>query len=68
MSAAIAAPAASSLAATAPVSSRAAIAVLGTMLFLIVALTVLLVHSTWVNPASAAETPPAIDQNLIAQR
>ena len=63
-----AAAAASSPAPTAPVSSRAAIAVLGTMLFLIVALTVLLVHSTWVNPASAAEIPPAVDQNLIAQR
>jgi hypothetical protein len=59
---------ASSAAPTAPVSSRAAIAVLGTMLSLIVALTVLLVHSTWVNPASAAEIPPAIDQSLIAQR
>jgi hypothetical protein len=68
MSAAIDAAAASSTAPTAPVSSRAAIAVLGTMLFLIVALTVLLVHSTWVNPASAAETPPAVDQSLIAQR
>jgi hypothetical protein len=60
--------AASSTAPTAPLSSRAAMAVLGTMLFLIVALTVLLVHSTWVNPASAAETPPAVDQSLIAQR
>jgi hypothetical protein len=67
MSAAINA-ATSSTAPTAPVSSRAAIAVLGTMLSLIVALTVLLVHSTWVNPASAAETPPAVDQSLIAQR
>ena len=66
MSAAAAAP--SSTVAPAPVSSRAAMAVLGTMLFLIVALTVLLVHSTWVNPASAAETPPAVDQGLIAQR
>jgi hypothetical protein len=63
-----AAAAASSPAPTAPVSSRAAIAVLGTMLFLIVALTVLLVHSTWVNSASAAEIPRAVDQNLIAQR
>jgi hypothetical protein len=59
---------ASSTAPTAPVSSRAAIAVLGTMLFLIVALTVLLVHTTFVNPASAAEAPTAIDQSIIAQR
>jgi hypothetical protein len=63
-----AAAATSSAAPTAPLSSGAAIAVLGTMLFLIVALTVLLVHSTWVNPASAAEIPPAVDQSLIAQR
>jgi hypothetical protein len=67
MSAATAA-AASSTAPTAPLSSRAAIAILGTMLFLIVALTVLLVHSTWVNPASVAEIPPAADQSIIAQR
>jgi len=60
--------AASSTAPAAPVSSRAAFAVLGTMLFLILALTVLLVHSTWVNPASAAEIPPAVDQSIVAQR
>jgi hypothetical protein len=38
------------------------------MLFLIVAQTVLLVHTTRVKPASAAETPPAVDHSLIAQR
>jgi hypothetical protein len=58
----------SSTAPSAPITSRAAMAVLGTMLFLIVALTVLLVHSTWVNPASAAEGPTAVDQSIIAQR
>jgi hypothetical protein len=68
MSATTSAGATSPTAPTAPVSSRAAIAVLGTMLFLIVALTVLLVHSTWVNPASAAEIPTAVDRSLIAQR
>ena len=40
------------------------------MLFLIVALTLLLVQSTWVEPASAAEDPPAADtrspSNLLA--
>jgi hypothetical protein len=67
MSAAMTA-AASTAVPPAPVSSRAAIAVLGTMVFLIVALTVLLVHSTWVNPASAVEIPSAVDQSIIAQR
>ena len=45
----------------APLSERAAGAVLGSMLFLIVALTLLLVHSTLVEPASAADAPPAAD-------
>ncbi len=44
-----------------PLSERAAAAVLGSMLFLIVALTLLLVQSTLVEPASAADTPPAAD-------
>lgn len=43
---------------TAPVSERTAFAVLGSMLFLIVALTVLLIQTTWVDPASATEAPP----------
>jgi hypothetical protein len=68
MSAALSAAAASPTAPPAPVSTRVAIAVLGTMLFLILALTVLLVHTTWVNPASAAEIPTAVDQSIIAQR
>ncbi len=51
-----------------PVFGRAAIAVLGAMLFLIVALTVLLVQSTWVNPASAAQTPPALEQGGLGSR
>ena len=45
----------------APLSERAAGAVLGSMLFLIIALTLLLVHSTLVEPASAADAPPAAD-------
>ena len=45
----------------APLSERAAGAVLGSMLFLILALTVLLVQSTLVEPASAAESPPTAD-------
>ena len=51
-----------------PVFGRAAIAVLGAMLFLIVALTVLLVQSTWVNPASAAQSPPALEQGGLGSR
>ena len=43
---------------TAPVSERTAFAVLGSMLFLILALMVLLVQTTWVDPASATEAPP----------
>jgi hypothetical protein len=42
----------------APVSERTAFAVLGSMLFLIVALTLLLIQTTWVDPASATEAPP----------
>jgi hypothetical protein len=52
----------------APLSERAAAAVLGSMLFLIVALTLLLVQSTLVEPASAAEAPFATDGGTLAQR
>ena len=58
----------------APLSERAAAAVLGSMLFLIVALTVLLVQSTLVDPASAADAPMAAatffasDGGSLAQR
>ena len=51
-----------------PLFGRALIAVLGSMIFLIVALTVLLVQSTWVHPASAAESPPALDQAGLGGR
>ena len=44
---------------TAPVSARTAFAVLGSMVFLIIALTVLLVQVTLVEPASAAQAPTA---------
>jgi hypothetical protein len=52
---------------TAPLSERTALAVLGSMLVLIVALTLLLLESTWVDPASAAE-PPAADGGSLAWR
>lgn len=51
-----------------PVSGRALIAVLGAMIFLILALTLLLVQTTWVHPASAAEAPPALDQGGLGSR
>ena len=42
----------------APLSERTAFAVLGSMVLLIVALVVLLIQTTWVDPASATEAPP----------
>jgi hypothetical protein len=53
---------------TAPVSERTAFAVLGTMIVLILALTFLLIETTRVNPASAAEPPTAADGGSLAQR
>jgi hypothetical protein len=52
----------------APVSERTAYAVLGSMLLLILALTILLVQTTWVDSASAAEPPSAADGSSLAQR
>ena len=51
----------------APVPERAAIAILGSMILLIVALVVILVQTTWVNPASATEAPP-VESEQIAGR
>jgi hypothetical protein len=63
-----AAPAAIPTAPPAPVSHRTAFAVLGSMLILIAALTLLLIQTTWVDPASAAEAPAAADGGSLAQR
>jgi hypothetical protein len=52
----------------APLSERTAFAVLGSMLLLILALTILLVQTTWVDSASAAEPPPTADGSSLAQR
>lgn len=41
--------------ALAPVPQRAAVAILGSMIFLILALMAVLVQTTWVDPVSAAE-------------
>ena len=61
-------PAAPAVIPTAPVSERAAFAVLGSMLILIAVLTLLLIQTTWVDPASAAEAPVAADGGSLAQR
>lgn len=62
------APVSTPAAPAAPVSERTAFAVLGSMLFLILALTLLLVQTTWIDSASAAEPPPAADGSSLAQR
>jgi hypothetical protein len=59
---------ASSASASTPGSERLAFAVLGSMLLLIVALTLLLAQTTWVHPASAAEPPAAADGGSLAWR
>jgi hypothetical protein len=51
----------------APLSERTAFAVLGSMLLLIVALTIVLVQTTRVDPARA-EAPVAADAGRLAQR
>ena len=51
----------------APVPQRAAIAILGSMIFLIVALLAVLVQTTWGTPASATE-PPTVESEHLAGR
>jgi hypothetical protein len=46
-------------AAVAPVPERAAAAILGSMIALILVLMGILVQTTWVNPASASDVAPA---------
>ncbi len=46
-------------AAVAPVPERAAAAILGTMVSLILLLMAILVQTTWGDPVSATENPPA---------
>ena len=52
------APASQSSAAIAPVPERAAAAILGSMIAMILLLMAILVQTTWVDPASAADLPP----------
>ena len=51
----------------APLPERAAIAILGSMIFLILALTAVLVQTTWVDPVSATEAP-VIESEHLAKR
>ncbi len=52
----------------APVSSRAALAILGSMLLLIVALTAVLVETTWgADPPTASEIPIAESVGMAPQ-
>jgi hypothetical protein len=50
-----------------PLPERAAIAILGSMVFLILLLMAILVQTTWVDPANASETP-AVESADFAQR
>ena len=54
-----AAPTATAAAAITPVPERAAAAILGSMIALILLLMAILAQTTWVDPASASDMPPA---------
>jgi hypothetical protein len=53
--------------AIAPVPERAAAAILGSMIALILVLMAILVQTTWLDPASAADVP-AVETAGYAQR
>ena len=53
--------------ASAPVPERAAAAILGSMIALILVLMAILVQTTWVDPAGAADVP-AVETAGYAQR
>jgi hypothetical protein len=50
-----------------PVPERAAAAILGSMIALILLLVAILVQTTWVDPASASDTPPPAESAGYAQ-
>ena len=54
--------------APAPVSTRTAFAVLGSMIFLIVALTVVLAESTWGHTESTAKAAPTLHHESLGSR
>jgi hypothetical protein len=47
-----------------PVPQGAAIAILGSMVFLIIAIIVVLVQITWIEPANAADIPTIASEHL----
>jgi hypothetical protein len=51
-----------------PVSPRAAFAVLGSMIFLILALTVVLAKSTWGHSGNTAEAAPTLHHASLGSR
>lgn len=53
--------------AAAPLPERAAIAILGAMVFLIVLLMAVLIQTTWVDPASASEAPGIESEHLAGR-
>jgi hypothetical protein len=58
---------ATSTTAAAPVPPRAAFAILGSMIFLIVTLMAVLVQTTWVERANATEAP-TVESESLARR
>lgn len=54
--------------APAPVSTRIAFAVLGSMIFLILALTVALAESTWGHTATATQGTPVLQHSRLGAR
>jgi uncharacterized RDD family membrane protein YckC len=52
----------------APLPQRAAVAILGSMIFLILALIAILVQTTWGTPASATEPPTVVESEHLAGR
>jgi len=51
-----------------PVSPRAAFAVLGSMIFMILALTMLLAESTWGHTDSTAQAAPVLNHASLGSR
>jgi hypothetical protein len=50
-----------------PLPQRTAIVILGAMIFLILALTAVLVQTTWGDPASATLAPPVVSEHLAGR-
>ena len=61
------APASASAPRSAPLSERTAVAILGSMILLILALTAILIETTWIDPAGASDQP-VVESASMAQR